>query len=201
MHIQVCGTLDEVVRSVGWVSRQPDGAISVGLSDRTFVSPNFRSRDFLWNAYNRITLEYRIAHTPDALEPISNPHLTFHPPIYFHLREDRGPELWAGIADVWIMLTQERRVPWVRYVSKPFSELKIASAPRNPSITMIQKKVAVPNAECSIGLAVDFVHVDGGTPPEWVTNNFANASGGVDIDIRAEILHPQESTLVWLHHY
>jgi hypothetical protein len=91
-------------RSVAWLSLQSDGSISVGLTDRTFVSPTFQARNFVWNLYNRVELEYIVAHTPEALEPVPNPHLTFHPPIYFHLRANGQEELWAGIAEPRLML-------------------------------------------------------------------------------------------------
>jgi hypothetical protein len=199
MIVQVIATFNELERSVGWVSLQPDGAVSVGLSDRTFVAPSFRARDFLWNAYNRVTLEYRVAHDPVGLEPVLNPHLTFHPPIYFHLRENGKDELWAGIADVAIMLEQDGRVPWVRFVSKPFTELNPASPPRDASRTTIQK-VSVPSTDCSIGLGIDFAPRPGEAPPEWVTRNLVGATAGVGIDIHTCILPPQIPTLAWLHH-
>lgn len=199
MIVQVNAAFGNSERSVGWVSFQPDGAISVGLSDRTFVAPNFRSRNFVWNAYNRVTLDYVVANDPAALEPVLNPHLTFHPPIYFHLRQNGKDELWAGIADVAIMLQQEGRVPWVRHVSKPFAELKSASAPRDPSKTDV-KTINLQTSDCSIGLGLDFVRREGESPPEWVTRNLSGATGGVGIDIHVCSVPAQDSTLVWLHH-
>jgi len=200
MNVQVVAAYKDSERSVGWVSLQPDGAVSVGLSDRTFVAPSFRARNFLWNVNNRVTLEYRVAHEPGAMEPVVNPHLTFHPPIYFHLRENNQVELWAGMADVAIMLEQDGIVRWVRFVSKPFTELKATGPLRDPSRTTI-RKVSVPDTEHSIGLGVDFVRRPGEAPPEWVTKNLVGATAGVGIDIHTSILPPQTSTLAWLHHY
>jgi hypothetical protein len=200
MIVQVVAELNGLDRAVGWVSQQPDGSVSVGLSDRTFVAPNFRARNFVWNAYNRVPLEYAVSHDPQALEPVSNPHLTFHPPIYFHLRENGRDELWAGIADVAIMLEQEGRVPWVRFVSKPFKELKAPNAPRDPARTTI-RRVRVPIEDCSIGLAIDFERRPGEPPPEWVTRNLVGATAGVGIDIHTCVLAPQISTLAWFHYH
>jgi hypothetical protein len=87
-------------RAICWISLQQKGSISVGLNDRAFISPSFRNRKFLWNLYNRVTLKYMVPHTPDALEPVPNPHLTFHPPMYFHLLSNGKEELFAGIAEL-----------------------------------------------------------------------------------------------------
>lgn len=184
-------------RSVGWISLQPDGAISVGLNDRAFVSPTFRARNFVWNLYNRVTLEYLIPHSPDTLEPVPNPHLTFHPPIYFHLRANGKDELFAGIAEPRLMLHADETVPWLRFVSKPINELSRASAPRSPKKTTVET-ITVPDANCSFGLGVDFVR------PEHVENrnlswsNYFNC-GEHRIHAFAEPLPPQIPTLSWYH--
>lgn len=60
--------------TIGWVSLQTDGAISVGLADRAFISPRFHARQFLWNAYNRVTVQYLVPHSPEGLRPVTNPH-------------------------------------------------------------------------------------------------------------------------------
>ena len=144
-------------------------------------------------------MEYVVVHDPSTLEPVLNPHLTFHPPLYFHVRENGEDELWAGIADVAIMLEQDGRVPWVRFVSKPFTELNAVGPPRDPARTTIQR-VALSSGDCSIGLGIDFARLEGVAPPEWVTRSLVGATAGVDIDIRTCILEPQVSTLAWLHH-
>ncbi|MBA4064921.1 MAG: hypothetical protein C0501_14640 [Isosphaera sp.] len=146
-----------------------------------------------------MTLAYHVAHEPAVLEPVLNPHLTFHPPIYFHLRENAKDELWAGIADVAIMLEQEGRVPWVRFVSKPFAELKPANPPRDPARTKI-REVPIPSGDYSVGLGIDFVRRPEVPPPEWVTKNLVGATAGVGLDIHACVLPGQTSTLAWLHH-
>jgi hypothetical protein len=40
-------------KGIAWLSFQPDGSISCGLRDRTYVSPRFQDRISLWNVYNR----------------------------------------------------------------------------------------------------------------------------------------------------
>ena len=114
-----------MARTIGWVSLQPDSSISVGLSDRTFISPRFHARQFVWNACNRVSLQYLVLHSPEELVAVVNPHLSFHPPIYFHLRANQDEELFAGIADAAIMLAQDGHVPWVRFVSRSVDQLAV----------------------------------------------------------------------------
>lgn len=59
---------------IGWESLQPDGSISVGLADRAFMSPRFHARQFLWNAYNRVTIQYLVPHSLERLRSVTNPH-------------------------------------------------------------------------------------------------------------------------------
>jgi hypothetical protein len=197
--VQVVAAVNNEERAVGWVSFQPDGSVSVGLSDKTFVTPQFSKQNFVWNANNQQTLEFLVPNNSDSLQLVRNPHLTSHPPNYFHLRENGKDELWAGIADIAIMLEQDRRIPWVRFVSKQFSELKLASTPRGLAKTTI-RKVELENPDASVCLAVDFLHQKGDEPPEWVSKNLQGATGGVKVDINAFATKPQISTLAWLHH-
>ncbi len=188
---------DDTERSIGWISFQPDGAISVGLTDRTFISPKFRARNFLWNYYNRITLEYLVADSPEALEPINNPHLTFHPPIYFHLRANGQEELFAGIAEPRLMLGQDERVPWIRFVSRPLREIGIAKQPRDTEKTFVEKFLAS-TLDCSIGLGVDFIR------PTQTESSELLFSRCIDwkehrVHVFCEILPAQISTLSWYH--
>lgn len=185
-------------RAVGWISFQPDGSVSIGLSDKTFVTPQFNSRNFVWNVNNRQTVEYLVPSKPGSLHPVRNPHLTFHPPNCFHLRENGKQKLWEGIADVAIMLEEDGRVPWVRFVSKQFSELKIVGTPRSSLKTDI-RKIELDNPESSICIAVDFLQTKGEAPPEWVSNRIRGATGGVAIDVHLFPTKPQVSTLAWLH--
>ncbi len=188
---------DEIERSIGWISFQPDGAISVGLTDRTFVSPKFRARKFLWNLYNRVTLEYLVAHSPEALESVNNPHLTFHPPIYFHLRANGQEELFAGIAEPRLMLEQDNRVPWIRFVSRPLHEIGTAKQPRDSEKSSVEK-FSVPTTDCSIGFGVDFIR---STQVESSELLFSRCVDWKEhrVHVFCEVLPAQISTLSWYH--
>ncbi|MDP3716963.1 MAG: hypothetical protein Q8T13_04255 [Acidobacteriota bacterium] len=188
-----------VERSIAWISLQPDGAISVGLTDRAFVSPRFHARQFVWNAYNRVTLEYLVPHSPHELQAVTNPHLTFHPPVYFHLRANGDSELFAGIAEVEIMLAQEGHVPWIRFVSKPVSQISRSGNPRHSNRTE-SVKVPVESSDVSIGVAIDFVLPGAAGAAEAVAERFVDC-GQNRLHIRCELLPPQEPTLAWYHQY
>ena len=60
--------------TLGWVNLQPDGSISVGLADRAFISPRFHARQFLWNAYKSVTVQYVVPHGLKGLRPVTNLH-------------------------------------------------------------------------------------------------------------------------------
>lgn len=183
--------------AMAWISLQPDGAISVGLNDRTFVSPTFRARNFVWNFYNRVTLEYLVPHSPEALEPVPNPHMTFHPPIYFHLRANGKDELFAGIAEPRLMLQADETVPWLRFVSKPISELSQASTPRSPDKTTVET-IIVSDTKCSVGLGIDFVRPEHVESRALLWSHYL-ACGEHRIHAFAELLPPQIPTLNWYH--
>ena len=188
---------DKNERSIGWVSFQPDGAISVGLKDKTFISPKFREKKFLWNFYNRVTVEYLVVHSPETLEPINNPHLTFHPPIYFHLKANGQEELFAGIAEPRLMLEQDNVVPWIRFVSRPLSEIGITKQLRDPDKSSIEQ-FTVPTTNCSIGLGVDFVR---STYTESAGLLFSRCINWQDhrVHVFCEMLPAQVTTLSWYH--
>jgi hypothetical protein len=186
-------------RTIGWISLQPDGSVSVGLADRTFITPRFNARNFVWNAYNRVSLQYIVPHSPQDLVAVVNPHLTYHPPIHFHLRANGDDELFAGIADVEIMLAQDGHVPWVRFVSRSVRELAVAAAPRDPERT---RTLAMPvnDGHASVGFAIDFVR-------PW-DNSLVGSSAEQFVDcgvrrlhVRCEEMPAQAATLSWYHQY
>jgi hypothetical protein len=185
--------------TIGWISLQPDGAVSVGLADRTFITPRFHARQFVWNAYNRVSLQYLVPHSPEELRAVVNPHLTFHPPIYFHLRANGDEELFAGIAEVEIILAQDGFVPWVRFTSRLVAEIPVTAPPRDPARTTMLS-VPVQSADVSVGLAVDFVRpgVDesGGAAVEQYIDCGQNR-----LHVRCDILAAQAPTLAWYHQY
>lgn len=187
------------LKRIGWISLQPDGSISVGLNDKTFISPNFNAKNNLWNAYNRVTVEYLIQSDSNTLKPIRNPHLTFHPPIYFHLKANGNKALYEGIADLEIMLSQDNIVPWIRFISKPLPELSSAGTPRRPDRTKILS-VTTPDENCSIGLGVDFVNAGIAIPANDVALSEYIDWQGYQIRIHATVLKPQIATLAWVLH-
>src|SRR5262249_17570290 len=120
MRKQICCDTPERRVRIAWVSFQPDGSISFGLNDRTYISPKFRARHFVWNAYNRVRIHYEVPSDQSSLEAVQNPYFTFHPAVWFHLKADgpRGDEaLFEAIADVALVLQQKSEMPWLRSVS------------------------------------------------------------------------------------
>ena len=90
MHKQLQANHAGRLVNVGYVSFQEDTSISFGLTDRTFIAPRHRERRrFVWNAYNRITVQYVIPNDPGALLPVQNPHFTYHPSSMFHLKSNK----------------------------------------------------------------------------------------------------------------
>jgi hypothetical protein len=183
------------------MSFQNDGSISIGLSDRAFIAPEFRAQHSIWNYYNRVTVNYVVPDTPHALVPIQNPHFTYHPPLRFHLRADGEPALFEGIQLVGCGLHQQERYEWLRIGSKPVHELSLYRGARSPGSTDIIT-IPVPGAQCSVGLGVDFVR-----------SAFSNEHGHGLLDI-CETWHDRKlhifsellplqtvTTLGWFHHY
>lgn len=199
MVLIVQATHAQEERSISWISLQPDGAVSVGLVDRAFVSPRFHARQFVWNAYNRVAVQYLVPHSPNELRSVTNPHLTFHPPNYFHLKANEDAELFAGIADVEIMLDQDGQVPWLRFVSRPIAEVPVASTPRNAGRTSILT-LPVSSPDVSVGLSVDFVR-QGTQDSAGCTAVQFFAAGQFRLRVCCEALPPQEATLAWYHQY
>jgi hypothetical protein len=185
--------------TIAWISLQPDGSISVGLADRAFISPRFHARQFVWNAYNRVTVQYLVPHSPNELVAVVNPHLTFHPPVYFHLRANHNDELFAGIAEVEIMLLQDERVPWIRFASKPVRDIPFAQPPRDPDRTRV---VVVPlaSADISVGLSIDFVRPAEDRVSGSLIDEFVDC-GRNRLHISCEARPAQQATLAWYHQY
>jgi hypothetical protein len=194
--------LEGDLKKFAWMSLQDDSSISVGLSDRAFIAPEFKAKHFIWNFYNRRTLNYLVPHTPEALEPIQNPHFTFHPPLRFHLRAEDQPALFHGIANVDLVLEhQQDRYEWLRIGSKPVGELRSYSGTHNEKLTEILR-IPAPAPRSSVGLAVDFIkpslRFKIGT---GLLNTFEDWYGR-RLLVRAESIPIQDvTTLGWFHHY
>jgi hypothetical protein len=193
------------VVNAGWVSFQPDHSISFGLSDRTYVSPHLCVRAFVWNAYNRMTVEYVVPSNPAALLSVQNPHFTFHPDAMFHLKSNRDRKakneaIFEGIADVGIVLQQEGIMPWIRATSGPVHELPAAGRLRAPEIDtedlIVQIPAIMPSA--SMTIEIDFIR------PEAVVGNrdatcWEYVWGNVGLRVSVGFRVPQIATLSWFH--
>jgi hypothetical protein len=192
------------VVAVAWISFQPDGSISFGLRDRTFVLESARIRSNLWNAYNRVGIRYVAPNVTDPLLPVDNPHFTFHPPIQFHLKSNsqlksQDEEIFSGIADVGITLSQQNEMPWIRATSAPLGQLK-QSPSRADGIETEALTVQIPAIfnEPSVAVEIDFVRPAdvriGLSGPVW---EIVWHDVGVRILVKGVVR--QIATLAWFH--
>ncbi len=198
MDLLVTVAIGEKKRRIAWVSLQPDGSVSVGLSDKTFVAPDFKAQNFVWSANNRETLHYLVSSDPGSLRPIRNPHLTFHPPHDFHLKADGGHMLFEGIGDLGLMLRQDGIVPWIRFVSSAVGVLRDAGSPRNPKRAE-ELIIQASRGDCSIAFGVDFVAREVGTSPASVLLSRCLSWQGYWLHLHAIAVPAQIATLSWFH--
>src|SRR5690348_10549406 len=85
--------------NIGWLSFQPSGFISVGLNDPAFVAPRANWVAGLFNAYDRVyRAEFMVSPDGAGSDPIRNPHFTYHPPGFFHLRGNGDDAVFKGVA-------------------------------------------------------------------------------------------------------
>jgi hypothetical protein len=195
-----CDTPDRRIR-LGWISFQPNGDVSVGLFDKSYIAPQFKGRHFLWNAYNRVRIRYVVPSDPNALEPVKNPHFTYHATSWFHLKPARwqdGDTLFEGIADVPITLAQDTWMPWIRATSSPMCQLK-SGGRREGKIEVEDLAIRSSTEFLSVRIEVDFIR------PEHCENSdtgwqWSVAWKNVGIRIRLLITYPQVATLAWFHH-
>ena len=194
-------------KGIVWLSFQPDGSISCGLRDRTYVSPRFRDRISIWNVYNRVGIERLVANDPNGLQPVHGAHITFHPPLQFHFkgRHDRSrhdEDLFQGIAEVRIMLAQQAEVPWLRVTSKDLSQLPQAGTSRPDRIDSEELiyTVPAPIVAASALIEIDFIRESDvfqdqhGPPWEFRWHE-------VGLRVRPRVIPPQIATLSWFHFY
>ena len=133
--------------------------MSVGFSDRSFLVPGFADELVLDDVAHRSQVDLLASHGIDA---VTNPHFTFHPPGYVHLRANGHDELFAGLLMIDLMVEHDGRFPWIRFVSNPVETLTPFSDSRVKGTVDIIRLLA-PSTRCSIELAVDFV-APGTTP-------------------------------------
>jgi hypothetical protein len=195
-----CDTPTRRIR-LGWLSFQPtDGAISFGLSDNAYVAPAFQAFIGIWNAYNRVRTRFEIVSDPSAAERVVNPHLTWHPPNYFHFKrrdQSRDDAPFRGIAQIPMMLQQQSVVKWIRATSGPLADLKTAG-PLNGRFNSQELVIRVPTESLSVQMTVDFTNA---------AAQFAHASlwniqwRDVSVRLRMSFTHPQFPTIAWAHYY
>ena len=188
-----------VARTIGWVSLQPDSSISVGLSDRTFISPRCHARQFVWNAYNRVSLQYRVPHSPEELVAVVNPHLSFHPPIYFHLRATNTRSCLLELR------TLDHACPRRPHTLGPLcfgsvDQLAVSAAPRDPERTPFLA-IPIDYAGVSVDLAIDFVRPEADSLVEAAAAEQFPACGRFRLHVRCEVLPGQAATMSWYHQY
>ena len=178
-------------------------SVSVGLNDRVFVVPDFKAEHFVWSMFNRVTLNY-LVHSEDTdsdLVRVDSPHLTFHPPHWFHLTVKGKKEApFQAIGEVSLMLRQDGVVPWVRFVSKPVFQLPITGVPRHNEHTKFLD-VNLSSDKCSIGLAVDFESSDVRPSIEGALVDTFLPWGINFLRVYAVELPPQKATMSWYHQH
>jgi hypothetical protein len=198
-----CQTPSRFVRTA-WLSLQPKGDISFGLIDKTYISPRFKGRQFVWNAYNRVTAEYEIESDPSALEPVRNPHFTFHPAVMFHLKSEKDKAckdeaLWQGICDVALVLQQQEEMSWIRAITSRISTLKSAGigwskVPTNDLAFVLYSE------DVSMHIEIDFIrrqNIPTRNPPSTWYFSFDEMA----IRVTASTSEPRIATLRWFHSY
>lgn len=186
-----------------WVSFQPNGDISVGMFDKTYIAPQFKARHFVWSAYNRRRISYVVPSDPGALEPVRNPHFTYHAQqSWFHLKPSKkqdGQSLFEAIADVPLALQQRSYMPWIRATTSPISQMP-SGGKRSGPIPADELVMRTSMEQLSVKLAIDFVRPnscsDVGAGWDW-----SYTWEAVGLRISTSITHPQIATLAWFHEY
>jgi hypothetical protein len=155
------------------------------------ISPKFKAQSMIWNAYNRVGIEYIAASDPAALEPVQNPHFTYHPALVFQFKDGKSGNdfLSRGIADVGITLQQEGMMPWI-----PAGDI------RRDSIAVDELTIDAPSEDVSVRMALDSIK------PENARNHVADGQWdipwhAVAIRLRLSTCPAQIATLSWFYFY
>lgn len=185
--------------SVAWLSFQPDGSISFGLNDRAFYAPRLGANIGIFNAYNRVRLEYLVTADGAGMTPIQNPHFTYHPDIaQFHLTGNGDEDVFTGIMDPTIMLSQQPAIEWIRVTSRRISTLP-NSRSRSDGIATETWAIPARHEDQSLHLAVDLVR----EPSEvlfgpWMAR-YSVPWFALTTQITVNAVPPQEASLAWFH--
>ncbi|HEV2545908.1 MAG TPA: hypothetical protein VGU20_01085 [Stellaceae bacterium] len=169
-NVRICVNQSGRFRSLAWISFQKDGSISVGFADNS--------------------ISVQDTQQANAPRTLVNPHFTFHPPAWWHLRSEGEEAMWRGL--VWTKhLPDADCSPWLRFVSKPVNDLPIFKRVSHGKQAGIW---ALPVSEsCSVGLMVDFVN----SVPSAANDATAKFMPWHDVTLRfrARPLPPQQSAL------
>ncbi|MBE7436753.1 MAG: hypothetical protein HS100_22770 [Anaerolineales bacterium] len=184
-----------ILTSIIWISLQDDGSISIGMSDRTFLVPGFTSRIEIDGAVhqNHVHFEGKL-----KKKAITNPHFTFHPPMYVHLRANNEEELFAGVLGVDFIVEAEGCMPWIRFVSSPIKELKPFIKVRDDKDIEIVR-LLIPSNEISLGIGVDFVSNQVSQAENMPNKDYFISWHGRTLHVFAQVFSAQKSTVQWNH--
>jgi len=182
------------LRSLCWLSLLDDESISVGLSDRTFVARGLRSEAPLDGVIHANFIDLQSKMKPRALV---NPHLTFHPPLKFHVHSNGEEEIFVGIMDVDLVVQAEGKLAWIRFVSDPLRNLKPFQRRSGQQVEVI--RFLAPNDDVSMRICVDFVTPNNLPIATTPQSSLLFSNGARTIEILAKAVAPQKSSLDWYH--
>jgi hypothetical protein len=202
MQIHLCVQCPAKRVKVAWISLQPDGSISFGLTDKAFVTPQSLGRFDVFNLYNQVETSFLIKHDPVGLKKINQPHFTFHPRILFHLTGMDGKkraEIFRAINDVELTLSHYGKLRWLRAISPPLRSLKTYGT-RNDSLKTDAVSKTATNEDLSVAIALDFVRSEKEREVASDSIHFFD-HGNLTIRCETKFLPPQTPTLAWFHSY
>jgi hypothetical protein len=187
--------------SIAWLSFQPDGSISFGLNDRAFYSPRLGASVGIFNAYNRVRLDYVVTKDGAGKKPIKNPHFTYHPSIIqFHLTGNGDEDVFTGIMDPMVIQSQQSAIEWIRATSRPLSSLSESHSRADGNDTetwgnsSLRRRTIASNCGRSNGRATSYHAwslVSRYVVPWFKITTCVTISAGP----------PQEASLAWFHEY
>ena len=184
---------------LSWVSFQPDGSISYGLSHKTFISPKLKARYFSWNLSKRIRLQDQISTDPTELELVHNPLFTYQPhKHWFHLKANNmteGQELFGAIVDMDFTLRQQSQMRWIKAVSAPFAGMPTQDF-RSAEGPVEDLVMFVPDEYLSACIELTFEKPSAGELP-WDQATWCIVWHSVALRITLSFMGPRIPTLTW----
>lgn len=151
-NIQICIKIESVFKKLLWISLQKDNSISIGFLDRAFHFPGFTSERELDGIVKREFIDLEAKHDAKA---IRNPHFTFHPPGFWHLRSGNNLPLLSGL--VWTEPGPgETESPWIRFVSNPIKDLSPFEG-KSTGNTIEVHSLLANSVEDSVAIHFDFI--------------------------------------------